>query len=334
MTDMKEPEANKKQVAVSATPKPRSTARTTRSAARKGPTWGISNLASNDNITKQDDHRVPLSMTEPMPQQRAKLDDSSILRETPPVFDQGQDQGRDEKESCDNTAVNSPSSTSGCRVASPPPDAVPEDQPVKQISLTDLRNTPTFLPKGHGSVLNPDTDKTGPHTASEQHHQQTSPLPPISHLGAGGAYIGRYDTNLALSIAPTPVPESEVPVTTSSQIVSTPTANTGNHSQASSNPPPRSSSADPGYMPPEGSPAYRYSATKILFLLKHAQRTQLLALGGAHIAPDAIAKLTSEIEDARARGLTLWHAVHDNLALGEEIYDAGGLKFLQEFGRI
>lgn len=337
MADMKE-QQTKKTIAVSLTPKPCVEASTTRSAARKGLTHGVPLLAGHDNNTKQDDHHVPSSVTGPMPQQRIYLDDSSVLPDNATVSDQGQDQCIDEKESCDNTAVNSPGSVSDYRVAFAPPDTVPEDQPAKQITVADLHtthNTPTFLPKGHGSVLNSDTDDTGAHTILEQHHQQTSPLPPISHLGAGGAYIGRYDTSFPVSTASTSGPEPEVAIMTSSRIVSAPTTSTNDHSvrstQASPDPSPRSFSS-PNYMPPEGSPAYRYSATKILFLLKHAHRAQLLALGGAHIAPDAIAKLTNEIEDTRTRAMSLWHEVHDDVALSEEMYDEGGLRFLQDFG--
>lgn len=319
-----------------------------RSAARKGPCTGIPPPNSSDNNTKLDDHDLSSSMTDPVPQQSSKLDDSSILPGTKPVVIEGQDKDKEQQDSCDDTAIDSasnPGSVSHFHSASPLPSdsSLPANQPTKEFTLASpgiKLNTPTFLPEGHGSVLNPDM-------VSEQQQQQSSPLPPISQLGPGGAYKGRYDTTTLPppTTSMTPVQATQVPIMTSSQILPAPptlithnnhtlfsTAQTNinsNTSSSSSSP----YSSHPNYMPPEGSPAYRYSATKILFLLKHSQRAQLLAIGDVHLAPDAIAQLTNEIEDTRARALRLWYEVHDGLAVGEQMYDEGGLRFFEEFGR-
>lgn len=333
-------------VSVPSTPKSRSKARTPRSAARKGPSPGIPAPNSYENNTSPDDHDLSSSTTDPVPQQDPELEDSGMLPGNEPVHIESQDQAHEQENSCDDTAVDSasnPGSASPSHSASPPrSDTLPADQPTKEFTLASPhteQNTPTFLPDGHGSVLNPVM------LPEQQQQQHPSPLPPISQLGPGGTYRGRYDTTTQPqpTISTTPGQAAQVPVLTSSQILPAPptiithnnhallsTTQTNTNTNASSSP---SSSSYPSYMPPEGSRAYRYSATKILFLLKHSQRAQLLAVGGAYIAPDAIAKLTREIEDTRTRAIRLWYEVHDGLTLDEKMYDEGGLRFLREFGR-
>lgn len=327
------------------TPKSRSKARAPRSAARKGPSPGIPAPESNENKTRLDDHESSSSMTDPVPQKDSKLDDFSILPDTKPVSIESQDTDREREISCDDTAIDSasnPGSALHFHSASPPPDTLPADQQIKDFTLASPRttqSTPTFLPEGHGSVLNPDM------VPEQEQQQQSSPLPPISQLGPGGPYRGRYDTTNPPppTTSTTPGQAIQVPMMTSSQILPAPPTIITNNAHAllsatQTNPNTNtssrsSSSAHPSYMPPEGSRAYRYSATKILFLLKRSQRAHLLAVGGVHIAPDAIAKLTNEIEDARARALRLWFEVNKDLAVGGEVYDEGGLRFLEEFGR-
>lgn len=315
---------------VPSTPNIRNKARTPRSAARKGPSPGIPAPNRDEANNRLDDHDLSSSMTDIVPQKGPKPEVSNILPGNKPVPIESQDQGKEQEISCDDKAIDSasnPGSVSYFHSTSPPPTATlfANQQQIEDFTLASPRakqNTPTFLPEGHGSVLNPDM--------IPEQQQHSSPLPPISQLGPGGAYRGRYDTtNLPPTpLALTPGQASQVPIMTSSQILPVPPniITNNNHAlisatQRNTNTSPLTSSSDQADMPAPGSLAYRYNATKILFLLKHSQRAQLLAVGGASIAPDAIATLTREMEDARSRALRLWYEMHNGLAVGEEMYE-------------
>ncbi|KAJ4394809.1 hypothetical protein N0V93_004029 [Gnomoniopsis smithogilvyi] len=315
--------ANKKKQGVSTTtPNPSSKRRLTRAAARKGPAQGISPITKTDQQQHGSSSSNLLRQTKPMdsiqPEQIIALTDLTVHagNTTKPQKGKGKDRVGPAKQH-----KNTPSDASPIdQIASPDPTVLPTQHNKQSESAVadEVKSTPTFIPKGHGSILNPDSE-------------DAEPLPPISELGQGGAYIGRYDshhaTELITSSTDTWAPTVQAPPTTTSYDMTT-----GSHPSSSPVLPQTAQNALVNDMPAEGTPAYRYSATKILFLLKHGQRAQLLALGGAHIAPETVAQLNVEVGDARRRAIALWHEVHSNGPAGGTMYDAGGLAFLMGMG--
>ncbi|KAJ4415387.1 hypothetical protein N0V82_007382 [Gnomoniopsis sp. IMI 355080] len=339
------------------TPNPGSKRRTTKAAARKGPARGISGIASNGQQQQSHPSSPPARQSKPiddvpMLEQQSTLP-TDFLFSPSSIQQLDTSKGKDQTDLAMQHKENAASNTSPVdRVDKPDPPALkyyyahptpvslfPAQHTEDFTSIVppsgggETKSVPTFLPKGHGSVLNSDSD-------------DVDPLPPISQIGQGGAYIGRYDAQLA----------TEQLITTTSTNNNTNNNNTTQVPAALRAPPPPTTTGydlPPGShpnpsilhqgptfspttttsstndMPAQGTPAYRYSATKILFLLKQVQRAQLLALGGAHIAPETVAQLDAEIEGARQRAIALWHVVHDHVPVGGNMYDVGGLSLFQ-----
>lgn len=328
---------NKKQGASTSTPKPSSKQRLTKAAARKGPAQGISPVTNN---VQQQMPFSSLRGRESKPS-GTLVPEQNILMTEPPVINdntntsnkgKGKDQAgltRQHKNTLHDALPvdhnGRPEAASQFRYD--PPASTPAGTSRRFTSAVpgETKSTPTFLPDGHGSVLNSDSDDIGP-------------LLPISQLGQGGAYIGRYDAHLAAGHT---TELTKTSINTQISTVQAPFATSGqyhrirgSHTNALIQQIPTTVTSLYNDMHTEGTPAYRYSATKILFLLKQGQRAQLLALGGAYIAPDTVAQLNIEVEGLRQRAIALWHEVHDHVSSNSgHTYDVGGLAFLERMGR-